>query len=67
MTVQELIELLKKQDSSDIVMIETKRGCMPIDDDWARCHFDHDGERHNGFVLIAYDETDTARIRGDRS
>lgn len=63
MTVQELIDLLINQDLTDIVMIETKRGCMPIEDDWARCHFYHDGERHHGFVLLAYDETDTVRIK----
>lgn len=64
MTAHELIILLTKQaDPDDIVCIETMRGSMPIDDDWARCHFYRDGERHRGFVLLAYDETDEPRIK----
>jgi len=58
MTVQELIDLLKKQDPTDVVTVETIDGNVLLENDWARCHGYIDGELYNGFCLIAHGDTE---------
>ena len=56
MTVQELIDILKTRDPSDVVCIESRQICMPIDDDWSAGHCYLDGELHYQFCIHASED-----------
>lgn len=82
MTVQELIEILKQQDPTDIVCVETMEGPRMVEDPGSddddedaiiahyRGHFSQAGKKCNSFVLCAYyfkgDEPIMVTIRGRR-
>lgn len=64
MTVQELIDILRKQDPTDVVCVETyARGSQHgntfiVEDEWKHVAVVWDHEPHEAFLLVAYGDTE---------